>query len=558
MAKYMDQSGAQHFAEALMSATKTINGQTIWGDGDMQIGGSAKQPVYIEDFSKVWESTNLNTAAVGEIIPIVGDNSTKNLPTVCASMPASFSWAGYYVLLTEENIDSSGKNCLFVINTYLNSEMFDPANIYAYCFSTKNTTGGFDNSRWVAIPSAQDQVIEVPYFGFKTAINNNNLIPGRMYKINDYKPVPKSGMAKQDPNASPGDYTTSLFVRAITSNIYDENALLVDSTLNEIQEMYEVKYTIENAGFIDPDRGKGTITYMRDFATNNIAYWDWRPHYGIVAPDAESTTFTVCKNCHISSYTGDVQKMVPYMLSHCNDVTIGRVSSSIYLQYVDNCIIGDFCTNVHMGIPLATRKVQHTVIGNNCKNIMILPTSSGSAYYNVIGNGCSSVQFAGSYNVIGNNCKNIYLTRNDGSTIQSSDYVSVGDNCVNIGRNSEFTTFSSLQVNYIGFYDVVIGDLCRNIYVANTSVAPAWTCTFGNCEFQKIGAMTLSAGDTTTDYTIIDKVFRFVNAQKSYPFNISASNPSNWKTLVGEISYNSSTHKFAFRSAIGTVWTNIA
>ena len=46
MAKYMDQSGAQHFAEALMSATKTINGQTIWGDGDMQVGNSVIQTTY--------------------------------------------------------------------------------------------------------------------------------------------------------------------------------------------------------------------------------------------------------------------------------------------------------------------------------------------------------------------------------------------------------------------------------------------------------------------------------------------------------------------------------
>ena len=42
----MDQSGAQHFAEALMSATKTINGQTIWGDGNIEAGGSATQTTY--------------------------------------------------------------------------------------------------------------------------------------------------------------------------------------------------------------------------------------------------------------------------------------------------------------------------------------------------------------------------------------------------------------------------------------------------------------------------------------------------------------------------------
>ena len=39
MAKYIDQAGAQHFAEALMASTKTIGGQTIWGSGNIEAGG---------------------------------------------------------------------------------------------------------------------------------------------------------------------------------------------------------------------------------------------------------------------------------------------------------------------------------------------------------------------------------------------------------------------------------------------------------------------------------------------------------------------------------------
>lgn len=39
MAKYIDQVGAQHFAEALMASTKTIGGQTIWGSGNIEAGG---------------------------------------------------------------------------------------------------------------------------------------------------------------------------------------------------------------------------------------------------------------------------------------------------------------------------------------------------------------------------------------------------------------------------------------------------------------------------------------------------------------------------------------
>lgn len=35
MAKYLDQAGAQHLAEALMNSTKTVGGQTIWGSGNI-------------------------------------------------------------------------------------------------------------------------------------------------------------------------------------------------------------------------------------------------------------------------------------------------------------------------------------------------------------------------------------------------------------------------------------------------------------------------------------------------------------------------------------------
>lgn len=40
MAKYLDQASTQHFAEALMSSTKTIGGQSIWGSGNIDAGGN--------------------------------------------------------------------------------------------------------------------------------------------------------------------------------------------------------------------------------------------------------------------------------------------------------------------------------------------------------------------------------------------------------------------------------------------------------------------------------------------------------------------------------------
>ena len=47
MAKYLDQAGTQHLAEALMSSTKTIGGQTIWGSGDIEAGGGGIKTYHI-------------------------------------------------------------------------------------------------------------------------------------------------------------------------------------------------------------------------------------------------------------------------------------------------------------------------------------------------------------------------------------------------------------------------------------------------------------------------------------------------------------------------------
>ena len=53
MAKYLDQTGAQHLAEALMASTKTVGGQTIWGSGNIEAGGS-------DNVVKIYTITNDN------------------------------------------------------------------------------------------------------------------------------------------------------------------------------------------------------------------------------------------------------------------------------------------------------------------------------------------------------------------------------------------------------------------------------------------------------------------------------------------------------------------
>ena len=54
MAKYLDQAGAQHLAEALMNSTKTVGGQTIWGSGDIETSGGNNIKTYVIPGDAEW------------------------------------------------------------------------------------------------------------------------------------------------------------------------------------------------------------------------------------------------------------------------------------------------------------------------------------------------------------------------------------------------------------------------------------------------------------------------------------------------------------------------
>lgn len=164
MAKYIDQAGAQHFADALMAATKTIGGQTIWGSGNIETGGNV-QSVYVSDFTKVWEQAEFKNATPGSIIPIIGDGSTVGFPLVStyggvAAGPASFILSGLFIYLHSEGINSEGDNCLFVVFSDTSSPSSHDIGdaVCAYCFAKKSTTGGIDTANW--IPQNNELVID--------------------------------------------------------------------------------------------------------------------------------------------------------------------------------------------------------------------------------------------------------------------------------------------------------------------------------------------------------------------------------------------------------------
>lgn len=109
MAKYMDQTGAQHFAEALMSATKTINGQTIWGDGNIEAGGSAIQTTY-SAFKTLVEN--------GELVPgaqyIMTDYQAVPNATYAKRDPGAASEGNAYLIIRALTADAYDENASLV------------------------------------------------------------------------------------------------------------------------------------------------------------------------------------------------------------------------------------------------------------------------------------------------------------------------------------------------------------------------------------------------------------------------------------------------------------
>lgn len=76
MAKYLDQTGAQHLAEALMASTKTIGGQTIWGSGNIEAGGGIK--TYHITGDQEWLN-NAEALASPEFKVVILDNTTGTI-----------------------------------------------------------------------------------------------------------------------------------------------------------------------------------------------------------------------------------------------------------------------------------------------------------------------------------------------------------------------------------------------------------------------------------------------------------------------------------------------
>lgn len=114
MAKYIDQAGAQHFAEALMASTKTIGGQTIWGSGNIEVGGGTTTVILtsaadFDTYKTVLESTDYKVVLFNfKSADITGKTITINNATLISS---GTHFQSYYDGSNIKNGSIIFKNC---------------------------------------------------------------------------------------------------------------------------------------------------------------------------------------------------------------------------------------------------------------------------------------------------------------------------------------------------------------------------------------------------------------------------------------------------------------
>lgn len=163
MAKYLDQAGAQHLAEALMGATKTIGGQTIWGSGNIEAGGRGIKTYYITgdqewlNNAEALASTEFKVVILDKTTGTIGSTANTNYVLCNAIVTNNTTPHMDYISIGS---DATAK-FYFVNCSFVNNGMTDPTTSVPYgCeLAFENSYFYFKNCNLkLTVPSAGDHL----------------------------------------------------------------------------------------------------------------------------------------------------------------------------------------------------------------------------------------------------------------------------------------------------------------------------------------------------------------------------------------------------------------
>lgn len=369
----------------------------------------------------------------------------------------------------------------------------------------------------------------ITYESLKSLLNSNSLIPGKKYRITDYKTTVNKALSDVK-IANSDDRQFDIIVEALTSRKLNENAsacfhdgdtYFLNKDVNI--ETWEIKYSFDNDvsrfDWADTENGKGVIYYMKDDRGNECPYdfknilfkntnyssnttednyyytFSYIINSVLLDGSVESDIKKYCYDNKIEKYLKDSVQVLNKNIFKNNKKTgkcIGNkldlnCTSNIFEEDAHSNIFSIECTGNNLG-PRATVNY----FGANCDNNKL----GSDSQYNKLDAQCqnnnlgnkfaqNTMGLGSSNNLIGDNCTNnifgqFFSNNNIGTDLVGSTFaksvkgIKIGNKChtLHFGVQAQYNEVGD-ESRVVVFGDFAeynkVGNDCRAIYIKDFS-----------------------------------------------------------------------------------------
>lgn len=357
------------------------------------------------------------------------------------------------------------------------------------------------------------QMVNITYSELLLLTRNNNLIPGRQYRITDFVTTCNDAGSVDGITTRSAGNPFDIIVIADSTDTLNENAraLIHDGDTyfaGSNLAAWQLKYSIDNDtsrfawAVPESEGGKGVIYYMKD-EFNNECFYDFKNiqylrenvyYYTFSIPliniytyitdktfdwsiTLEGSSRLKCVNNTISSYreTATDKLILNNIIFSIDAIFEDMLAYSTFICFNNN--IEEDCRSMYLPNPTNTH------IGKNCYGIEIYDSFHNSN----IGFNCYNIKnvYSIEYSTIGDNCHVLF------ENFGRCEYITVGNDCSGIKTIDNYSP--TLQ-------RCVFGKNCRNITLSGNNSNQYWNDYFfeDNTGVKAGETLTITNPETTT------------------------------------------------------------
>lgn len=387
-------------------------------------------------------------------------------------------------------------------------------NLYVFQELKSGVPGGFvTHIDHVRGADMLGQMVNITYSELLLLTRNNNLIPGRQYRITDFVTKCNDAGSVDGITTRSAGNAFDIIVIADSTDTLNENAraLIHDGDTyfaGSNLAAWQLKYSIDNDtsrfawAVPESEGGKGVIYYMKD-EFNNECFYDFK-NIQYLKDDKYHYTFSIITQSMFdlsvfTLYDGSIILGTLALQNCCNNKISVYKTPQSPTQRLNNIILSSeqminewmdsssfVCINNYIEETchsLYLPKASFNHIGQNCYNIDAIDNFS----FNHIGQNCYNIKNVSSieYSTIGDNCHVLF------ENFGWCEYITVGNDCSGIKTIDNYSP--SLQ-------RCVFGKNCRNITLSGNNSNQYWNDYFfeDNTGVKAGETLTITNPETTT------------------------------------------------------------